>query len=49
MKHDRWYNRWYIRIVRKEIDSVKAELYQVALDYNLRKYIMKRMRIRIAV
>ena len=44
MKHDRWYKR----IVRKRIDSVKAELYLVALGYNLRKYITKIMRIRIA-
>ena len=44
MKHDRWYKR----IVRKGIDSVKAELYLVALGYNLRKYITKIMRIRIA-
>ena len=39
MKHDRWYKR----IVRKGIDSVKAELYLVALGYNLRKYITKIM------
>ena len=34
--------------IRDRIDSVKAELYLVALGYNLRKYITKIMRIRIA-
>ena len=38
----------YKRIVRKRIDSEKVELYLVALGYNLRKYITKLMRIRIA-
>lgn len=32
------YDRWYKRIVRKGIDSVKLELFMVAIGHNLYKY-----------
>ncbi len=37
-------DRWYKRIVRKGIDSVKLELYLVAIGHNLYKYQNKRQR-----
>ncbi|RDU23262.1 hypothetical protein DWV06_10465 [Anaerosacchariphilus polymeriproducens] len=37
-------NRWYKRIVRKGIDSVKLEIYLVSIGQNLYKYHNKQMR-----
>nr|WP_235828900.1 transposase [Anaerosacchariphilus polymeriproducens] len=37
-------NRWYKRIVRKGIDSVKLEIYLVSIGQNLYKYHKKQMR-----
>ncbi len=44
MKNDRWYKR----IIRKGIDSVKLEFYLVAIGQNLYKYHNKKMRISTA-
>lgn len=41
MKNDRWYKR----IVRKGIDSVKLEIFLVAIGQNLYKYHNKKMRL----
>lgn len=41
MKNDRWYKR----IVRKRIDSVKLEVFLVAIGQNLYKYHNKKMRL----
>lgn len=38
-------NRWYKRIVRKGIESVKLEIFLVAIGQNLYKYKNKKMRI----
>ena len=44
MKNDRWYKR----IVRRGINSVKLEVFLVAIGHNLYKYQNKKMRNRIA-
>ena len=44
MKNDRWYKR----IVRRGIDSVKLEVLLVAIGHNLYKYQNKKMRNRTA-
>ena len=44
MKNDRWYKR----IVRKGIDSVKLEMFLVSIGHNLHKYYNKAMKIRSA-
>ena len=44
MKNDRWYKR----IVRRGIHSVKLEVLLVAIDHNLHKYQKKKMRNRTA-
>ena len=44
MKNDRWYKR----IVRRGINSVKLEVLLVAIGYNLYKYQNKKMRNRTA-
>lgn len=41
MKNDRWYKR----IVRKGIDSVKLEVFLVSIGQNLYKYHNKKMRL----
>ena len=38
------YDRWYKRIVRKGLKSVKLELYLVAIGHNLYKYYNKQMK-----
>lgn len=38
-------NRWYKRIVRRGIDSVRMELFLVSIGHNLYKYHNKRMRL----
>lgn len=38
------YDRWYKRIVRKGLESVKLELYLVAIGHNLYKYYNKLMK-----
>ena len=32
------YDRWYKRVVRRGLDSVKLELYLVSIGHNLYKY-----------
>ncbi len=44
MKHDRWYKR----IVRKGIDSVRLEVFLVSIGHNLYKYHNKKSRIQAA-
>ncbi len=41
MKHDRWYKR----IVRRGLGSVKLELFLVSIGHNLYKYHNKQMRL----
>ena len=41
MKNDRWYKR----IVRRGIDSVKLEVFLVSIGQNLYKYHNKKMRL----
>ena len=41
-------NRWYQRIVRRGIHSVKLEVLLVAIGHNLYKYQKKKMRNRTA-
>ena len=42
------YDRWYKRIVRRGLDSVKLELYLVSIGHNLYKYFNKHCRLRSA-
>ncbi len=42
------YDRWYKRIVRRGLDSVKLELFLVSIGHNLYKYHNKQMRLRKA-
>lgn len=44
MKNDRWYKR----IVRRGIDSVRMELFLVSIGHNLYKYHKKQMRLQKA-
>jgi len=43
------YDRWYKRIVRRGLDSVKLELFLVSIGHNLYKFHNKQMRLRKAV
>lgn len=38
------YDRWYKRIVRRGLDSVRLELFLVSIDHNLYKFHNKQMR-----
>jgi len=40
------YDRWYKRIVRRGLDSVRLELFLVSIGHNLYKYHNKQMRLR---
>lgn len=40
------YDRWYKRIVRRELDSVRLELFLVSIGHNLYKFHNKQMRLR---
>ena len=42
------YDRWYKRIVRRGLDSVKLELYLVSIGHNLYKYFNKHCRLHSA-
>ncbi len=42
------YDRWYKRIVRRGLDSVRLELILVSIGHNLYKFYNKQMRIREA-
>ena len=42
------YDRWYKRIVRRGLDSVRLELFLVSIGHNLYKFHNKQMRIRKA-
>ena len=42
------YDRWYKRIVRRGLDSVRLELFLVSIGQNLYKYHNKQMRLREA-
>lgn len=39
-------DRWYKRIVRRGIDSVRLEIFLVSIGYNLYKYHNKQMKLR---
>ena len=43
------YDRWYKRVVRRGLDSVKLELYLVSIGHNLYKYYNKTVKLRSAV
>ena len=40
------YDRWYKRIVRRGLDSVRLELFLVSIGHNLYKYFNKHYRLR---
>lgn len=42
------YDRWYKRVVRRGLDSVRLELYLVSIGHNLYKYFNKHCRLRKA-
>ncbi len=42
------YDRWYKRVVRRGLDSVKLELYLVSIGHNLYKFFNKHHRLRTA-
>lgn len=42
-------DRWYKRIVRKGLNSVKLELFLVSIGHNLYKFHNKQMRLQKAV
>lgn len=39
------HNRFYKRIVRKNLDSVKLEIFMVSIGFNLMKYHNKKQRL----
>jgi len=41
-------NRWYKRIVRKDLEQIRLEIFLVSIGYNLYKYYNKRLRIKKA-
>lgn len=41
-------DRWYKRVVRKGLDSVKLEVFLVSIGHNLYKYYNKQMRLQKA-
>ena len=43
------YDRWYKRVVRRGLDSVKLELFLVSIGHNLYKFFNKHYRLRKAV
>ena len=42
------YDRWYKRVVRKGMNSVKLEIFLVSIGHNLYKLHNKRQRIQVA-